>query len=379
MDALFLSQEQKKLMDLLSDSESLQLRASNSVISIVPNNDEDTEKWLNLPINDNKIAWGMTKSNIETLVGFQLPDTPQEMIDLIHSNQSQQQASTLSESLNLKSDWELVLSGGGAIITDKFVERVTKTAEEKKLKINFTMHHHPNLGLSVWALESKSLSERQAYYKKLLQFSSADLRSMVDADIEFFEIRALGTAKDIASKVETTSRIYKTKEISKESKHLGELINQAKLPQDENDTPEKLGELALQIEFEISQLATKDYPIKSLIEYYVGKEEYKKGLNDFRDRKIPVSNKALVIYHLLNTDDKPFPKLTTELFKTRQETDITALISKAGEMYEQGGESKKKIDDAISKDGLHDMFWITTSTDSARIKVMADKVRQLLV
>lgn len=377
MNSLFLSQDQNRLMQLLAGSSSLSMKVTDDGVALVPNNDEDTETWLRFP-NKNGIQWGMSKGNVEELVGFELPDDITSLTAQLNEQRQKQEGAEDVDGLALRTDWELVLSGGSAIITEHFFERVNQLAKEKEAKINFTMHHHPNLGLAVWALEGKGLRERQEYYQRLLHFSAADLRSMANAGIDFFEIRALGNPQNPGSSNETTNRTYSVQEIVRESSQLGELIRKVIEPQTDDDTPEVIGRLGQQLNAEVVKLVGRDYPIKSLVEYYLGSDEYRQLKRELSDKRDKRSNKDLVLYHLLNTDeDKPLPTFTAELFQAREETGIVTLATKVGELYQQGGDTRAMVERTISDGNISDLFWITTSTDAKRVREVADKARVL--
>lgn len=377
MDSLILDQHQSKLMGLLAGAKNLEMRIDNGDVVIVPDESEDIEEWVRFKGGQKGIQWGFAKANLEKLVGFELPDHASDLQSVIEARN--QESGISSTSLGIQSDWELVLSGGSAIISGRFLDRVNKLAEEKKAKVNFTMHHHPNLGLAQWALEGKSLNDRQDYYRKLLHFSPADLRSMKNTGINFFEIRALGTPANLDSRTETTSRTYNVQEILDDSSRFRELIDQALTPAAQQETPKDLSELAQQLQNEITQLTNKDYPIKSLIEYYVGSDNYRELHQELRDDRNRRSNKDLMLYHLLEVDDdKPLPNFSQELFEARDETGIVDLVARVGQIYQQGGEERRRLEAAIDQHRIPDVFWITTSTDTARIREVAEKAKLLV-
>lgn len=367
VDSLILDQNQRKLMDLLATSTKLTMTVSDQQVALIPDDSDDNDTWLTFQVGE-KINWGGIKNNLSTLVGFELPDEHQSLSTEIRNKMDPKVNNGSTVELSLNTDWELIVSGGSAIITGKFIDRINILSQARNAKINFTMHHHPNMGLAVWALEGKSLQDRQEYYKKLLHFSAPDLQAMSGIGIDFFEIRALGTPENISSQSETTSRTYSFSEILNTSQKFGELVNTIASPHTEADTPEAIYEMTRQLAFEIGKLEGIDYPTGSLVRFYIGGDQFDKLKRELRDSRDRRSNKEVVLYYLVNLEDKHLPIFSPDLFQTREELNIAEFVNRLTGLYRQGGETKRKLDAFISDYQLYDLYSVDLLTESQRIR-----------
>ncbi|MEK7068833.1 MAG: hypothetical protein AAB947_00455 [Patescibacteria group bacterium] len=137
LKSLFLTPEQSKLMDLLANSHSLTMRVVENELVIIPDETEDRARWLKVPQGaDGKFEWRSNKQSLDTLAGFELPEELTQLESKIQNG-----------NLTLQADWELILSGASVLFTHNFTERIRQRAEATGTRSNFTMHHHPSLGI----------------------------------------------------------------------------------------------------------------------------------------------------------------------------------------------------------------------------------------
>jgi hypothetical protein len=214
-DSLFINQDQKKLISLLSSGQHLSLKTTNNEVLIITDDPENSEEQMHFPINSQgKINWSFAEPDVEKLVGFKLPKTLSELKSIF---QAINPNSTDTSSLPLKSDWEVITTASSATITSLFLNKVQIKAEELSADIGFSMHHHPSFRLMQFYTD-KPFSIREKVYNDLLQYSENDVRYMRYLKIDFFEIRAFGNPDDIANpQAGTTSKFYRTEQLSKEN------------------------------------------------------------------------------------------------------------------------------------------------------------------
>lgn len=280
MEAVMLDQYQSKLMDLLGRADTLSLRLSGNTVAIVAN-DEPEDEWLSFRVGDEgNIDWGMADKAVQRLAGFDLPPTLRTFRDVLRQKGIRQDNGKMD--FPLQTGWELILAGSSAIITQPFFDRVIQRARETGKRINFTMHHHPQLALAVLAMENRGLHERKKYFDGLLQFSPNDLAFMRANGIEFFEIRTMGTVIEPGNRTKTTRKIYSVTEILDTSEELGEAIdsvNRGSQPDnldfDSTDCIRKIHEAK-------NKILAKGYPVRSLVEFYFGEQAFSRAKNACR-------------------------------------------------------------------------------------------------
>lgn len=368
----FISAEEEKLMNLLASANSLAMRIIDGELVIIPDDNEGKDTWLKIPQgSDKKLHWGTGKQNMDELAGFVLPEDL-ENIDLEIQKRKQQDG---NDGLVLKSDWELILSGGSVIVTQKFIDKVKQRATETGTQPNFTMHHHPNFGMFKDRLKDKSLAEKQQYYQDLLKFSAGDLMAMHGQEIDLFEIRALGNATDIDSAEQVTSRFYSMQEILKTAEPLGEALKLI-VDNSQGDTPESLGRLAKIIYDMGKTLEQCGYSVEALVGFYLGSDKFKGIKKEFTGDLSGINGKNFILYHLSRIERSPFPDITPELLKAREETQIIPLLKKVGTLYKQEGETKQKISNLLHF--FPDLFVISVSTDEPHIREVAEAINHFL-
>src|SRR3989338_2069398 len=217
LNNLFINQDQSKLASILAKAVPTQLRIIDGIPAIVPEG-ADRGGWMEFDVKDGKINWGYASKEISKLLGFdQLPNDVGELQSIIES-QRQEEEKERKDYLEVPSDWDAVIAGGSVTITHQFIDRVRAHAEEVGADLNFSMHHHPALGLLGMALADKPVAERRKAYEVLLKYSPADVKTMHDLGIEFFEIRAFGTIdKPMQNQAGHTSAFYQTSTILQEN------------------------------------------------------------------------------------------------------------------------------------------------------------------
>ena len=363
LKSLFLTHEQSRLMDLLSDSRSLTMKGSGSELVIIPDETEDQARWLKIPQGtDGKLQWGNTKQNLDVLAGFELPE---ELAQL--------EARIRDVGLSLQADWELILSGASVIFTHNFTERIRQRAEATGTHANFTMHHHPSLGILKGRLKDMNVAERREYYSNLLQFSVADLRAMQEQGVDIFEIRALGTENDPDSN-QTTNRFFSMSNILKKSEVFEQTLK--KIVGDVSDTSESVEGLVRSMGRSIQDLEAMKYSSAAIMEFYLGEDTVKEMRAQLKGDFDTTDNKKFLLYHLLGMNKRPFPNITSELLRARDETQIASLHKKVRSLYRQGGDVKQKIDN-LSR-FFPDLFAIDISTDEPHIREVAEAINHFL-
>lgn len=363
LKSLFLTPEQSKLMDLLAESHSLAMRVVENELVIVPDETDDRARWLRISQGtDNKLEWNSTKQSLDTLAGFELPEELAQLESKIRD-----------AGLALQADWELILSGTSVIFTHNFTERIRQRAEATGTRPNFTMHHHPSLGILKNRLKEMGVAERQEYYSNLLQFSAADLRAMHEQEVDIFEIRALGTVNDPDSN-QTTSRFFSMSDILKK----GEVFEQAlkTVTEDVPDTPESVEALARVVGTAIQDLEKTKYSSAAIMEFYLGDEKIKEMRSQLKGDFDTTDSKKFILYHLLGMNKKQFPSITPELLRTRDETQIVSLHRKVKTLYRQGGDPKQKVENLSTF--FPDLFAIDISTDEPHVREVAEAINHFL-
>ena len=367
--SLLLTQEQRKLMDLLTSASSLVMKVVDGELVVIPDGAENKEKWLRL---SSKMSG--SNRNLNDLVGFTLPESIEEI-----EKEIQKRSDGGAKELALRTDWELVLSGASVIVTRNFITKVRERAAETGMKPHFTMHHHPNFQSLKSLYADKTESEKNKYYKVLLGFSLADLQTMYRQNIDLFEVRALGTAEDMNSLEAVTSKYYSVEDILKKGEPLQKAIFSI-TEGSEHASPGELEILAKNIFTSLQSLEHAGYPSAVVMEFYTGSEKLKKMKKEFAESDLTgMTGKKFLAYHLSkigNIGEKEFPLMSEELFRIREETQIETLVNKLKALYDQGGETQKKISNLVQF--FPDLFDMHLSTDASRIHEVVEAVNHFL-
>ncbi len=228
VDSLLINQDQRKLINILGNGQSLVLQVIGNEAVIIPNDSEKSEEWMHFPLRDNgEINWSYADTEIEKLAEFELPKTLDELKSII-GKRNNEMGNPQDSLLSLKSDWDVITTGGSVTITSAFINKVMARAEEIKADIGFSMHHHPSLAMTQ-LLQDNSESVRRNFYDTLLKYSPPDVGFMMSMGVDFFEIRALGNPDNISNpEVGTTSRFFRVSKILKEDPNIHEEMAQIK-------------------------------------------------------------------------------------------------------------------------------------------------------
>ena len=210
LNGLMIFHEQRRLGDFVEQSHPLHLRVSEKHISITPEGMDDEGEWFNFMIDEEgKIDWGFLSNEVAMLIGTSPPETAdacKEMIRLYN-----EKLNNPNDYLELKDDWDVVVSGGSLTTTPAFMRKVNEKAEELDAPVGFHMHHHPSLALMAVLYQDQPIEKREWAYKTLLNYSQADIEVLKTWGIDFFEIRAFGNVDNVCDPgAGVTSAYYRT-------------------------------------------------------------------------------------------------------------------------------------------------------------------------
>lgn len=271
----------------------------------------------------------LTNQNID-------PDTSREELTNIISEMSK------NWKLEFKLDLECILTSTSCIPLNWFFDRVYQLSEEKWLKVNFSMHHHPIIPIASIMLRDQPYEKKQNFVNERLSFSLGDLVSMINIWIDIFEIRSLWNAKDLDNHDIVSSRFFSTQEILRISKPLEEIISKLIEWEDCN-----FDDIVSQILMIIEMFNLMWFPTWVIIQYYIediyGKRKYK----DLKEEKWNRTNSInkIILNELLHidTNHKSFPNYQNWFFKRLQTTWVLDKIKQIWNIWNSNKEVYKKM------------------------------------
>jgi len=339
--ALFLDQFVPGFLHALTRTQRLSLTLRDGEIALV--SDDETYSMV---LGD--FGWRSIQKYMEGLSSKAFPEDPEAVKTTIKEEGD----------VALDTDWDSVVAGGTATLTDRYLQRVQEEAQKQRASANYTMHHHPHLGLAVLALSDKSLSERQRYYRELLKFSDGDLGFMREAKVDWFEIRALGTPEDLTSDTETTNELYSLEEVNRLAEPLKAAVAELiELPEEESGNPERFSAIVQRLLPPFEQMAVEGYNARTLLKYVFGQKtvsQYKEQL------RLPKDIKSLkdVVLEAVFAADTPLERISAlrpTLLRTHAELNTLATFQRVMALYAQDTETSQSISDYISRNRLWDL------------------------
>ena len=269
-ESLFFDQYLSPLRNALAQSKNLKLALREDNVALI--SDDEKYTFVLKVIGNEAAGWASIRSHIEKLTGKDLPEDVTQLKDLLKT-----------DSIAVNTNWDMVTSVSGLILTEHFVNRANQRAEELGAAVGFTMHHHPQVSLAVLVMSEKPLDKRRLYFNDLLRPSSDDLTTMKRLGVDWFEIRALGTPEDMASRSKITSAFYSIAEVDRLGQPAKEVIGKLLAPEAQQILPQTMTALVIQFLKSTANLSDAGYDVQEVIKYLAGKEivlRYQRELDD---------------------------------------------------------------------------------------------------
>lgn len=172
--------------------------------------------------------------------------------------------------VDLIAHWDNVVFSDRVWTTQAFRKKVEKEANGQGLKANYTMHHHPSLELFGVQMGGFPSTASPQDFRKQLAFSGKDLLYMKSHEIEWFEIRSLGTPENPSAVQSVSSEFYNMQDIDSLIMEIHPFTEAAVKEDPWGRDPETTYELIrafLPIAEKLSQMG---YHLNAVLEYLIG-------------------------------------------------------------------------------------------------------------
>jgi len=360
-EGLFINALTAKLMPAMVESGSLELQAHGDTVRVVSSNPE-------LSFDIDSINWEVTVGKpIRGLFKNELPKDFEQMLDLLKQNGP----------MRVPNNWEIVTAGRTTWYSGAFIERVQNEAEARDLKMDYSMHYHPVLKEINQHYAEESFQNRLAYYDVLLMPSTGDLVSSHSTKTRWFEIRAVGSPRDIEAKEDTTSRFYDMRLFDLYANQLRGALRQLMSLNPTTTTPEDYFDLLKPFRDARDVFVSKALPFNNLISYILGSDTVESMREELRLDGAIDSLQKLILRTLINRESEArLPTFTLTFLRNLYDSQFIDLYQRVMQIYKAGGPSAKQIDAYLSKHRL----WNSLLTDVGpeEIRMKANQLRQLL-
>jgi hypothetical protein len=362
IDGLFINQFLTAFSAALGNSKTLSLLLKDDQIELVSDNPEVSFSLQDL--GGEKIGWSALYQYIERLTDRKLPTDVDELKELLRA-QGQ---------IKLNTDWECVVSGGSVWVTHVYHSRVHSEAKRQDALPNYTMHHHPQLMLSVMGLEGESQSDKEHYYDTLLRFSTGDLIHMKMHEVDWFEIRALGNAQNLSERGQTTSAFYSMSLVDEIASPLAEEIS--KLMDIKEATPQGLTEAIERIQPILDKLKKANFDHKTILKYKLGQKRFDEIHEQVFYPKNMTSVKDLVLAAIFSSDNpiESLKKVTPKVLGLHFQLKTHSLYQRARLLLER----QDILREVHRYFDQHNLWWLSVETDENEIISRTAALEQLI-
>lgn len=311
------------------------------------------------------MAWKSIQPILQKMTSEVLPESLSEL----------EQTLNAKGKLPLNADWDMVVTGGSASPTDRYLGRVANQARAQGATADYTMHYHPQLGLAVSLLKDKPLAARKDYYTQHLTPSVGDLQYMNHYRIKWFEIRLNGTPEDIMSTTKTTSAFYNMAEIKLAARALRSTLSKLTTALNHGAT-EPVNTYSTEVGSIVAQISKLNVSIKNLVEFVVGKT----NLDALREQ-LKQNNGATAEYILERLSDSRGSNaeisvlLDPKRLAMLEDNNILSMHARLRKLWQKQDDKGKIVGEAFMK---YDLWNLPNETDPRKLIVAADFMKQLL-
>jgi hypothetical protein len=340
----------KNLMELLALSSQLKLIYTNNEICLESDN-RDSPVSLERMITDldgeqKNQAWDLIYEFLNRLSYERLPGDISILKNILQS----------SGSVQLNTDWDVVVSPNYSLETVHYVTRLIVEAKQQNAMPDYSMHYHP----SVAGILLDSM-------KKGIRPSRGDFEYAKRRKIRWYEIRILGTDEEPESKINITSQVYNTYEIYSIEPFIRNIIEEIEVL-DPNVGPEELSLYVETLSSYLEKLSNLNYTTADVVKFVLGKRKHDKIFHESDVRNVS-SIKGMVlraITYPVNPESK-LQKISLDILKMHVKLNTHSIyqqIMKAVTADPNGG---KKLNN-LGHDDKPLLCNLSIATDADEIK-----------